>query len=133
MKVVLRTILGVVVGYALMAILITLVQEAWFGGVAWGETPIGTLLLAGLLTCVAALVGGVVATLVARPAGRIAAVIMSFLVVVETTSLVVTGKVGGPLWFDATAAISLIVAILIGAELVLRRPVQGGALTRADR
>ena len=85
MKVVLRTILGVVVGYALMAILITLVQEAWFGGVAWGETPIGKLLLAGLLTCVAALVGGVVATLVARPAGRIAAVIAGFLVVVETT------------------------------------------------
>jgi len=100
--------------------LITLVQEAWFGGVAWGKTPLGVLAIAGFFTCVAAAIGAVTATAIARPTGRVAAAIMSCLVVIETSTLIVTGKVAGPLWFDLLAAASLIVAILLGAELSLR-------------
>jgi len=121
MKLLLRTIVGVMFGYGLMVVLITLVQETWFGGVAWGETPLGTLLVAGFFTCVAALVGAVIATAIARPGGRAAAIVMCCLVAIETTALVVKGRVDGPLWFDIAAAASLIVAILIGSELVLRR------------
>ena len=116
----LRTVAGVVCGYALMVVLITLVQEGWFGGVGWGKTPLGTLAIAGFFTCVAAAIGAVAATAIARPTGRLAAVIMSCVVVIETTTLVVTGNVAGPLWFDLVAAASLIVAILIGAGLFLR-------------
>ena len=120
MKKLLRTLAGVVCGYALMVVLITLVQENWFGGVGWGKTPIGTLAIAGFFTCVAAVVGAIVATAIARPTGLLAAAIMSCVVVIETTTLVATGKVSGPLWFDILAAASLIAAILIGAELYLR-------------
>ena len=120
MKKLLRTVAGVVCGYALMVVLITLVQEGWFGGVGWDKTPLGILTVAGFVTCVAAAVGAVVATAIARPTGRLAAGIMSCVVFIETTTLVVTGKVAGPLWFDLVAAASLIVAILIGAELFLR-------------
>jgi hypothetical protein len=120
MKSLLRTLAGVLFGYALMVLLITLVQEGWFSGVAWGETPLGDLLLAGLLTCVAAVVGSMAATAIARPTGRLAALIMCVLVAIETTALIVTGRVGGPLWFDLAAAASLIVALLTGAEVVLR-------------
>jgi hypothetical protein len=120
MKKLLRTIAGVVCGYALMVVLITLVQENWFGGVGWGKTPIGTLAIAGFFTCVAAVVGAIVATAIARPTGLLAAAIMSCIVVIETTTLVATGKVAGPLWFDILAAASLIAAILLGAELFLR-------------
>jgi len=120
MKMLLRTIAGVVLGYALMVVLITLVQETWFGGVAWGETPLAPLLLAGFFTCVAALIGAAAATAIARPGGRAAAMVMSCLVAIETAVLVFTGRVGGPLWFDIAAAGSLIVAIVLGAELVLR-------------
>ena len=120
MKLLLRTVAGVVCGYALMVVLITLVQEAWFGGVGWDKTPFGILAIAGFFTCIAAAIGAAIATAIARPAGRVAATIMSCLVVIETTVLVVTGKVAGPLWFDLVAAASLIVAILLGAELVLR-------------
>jgi hypothetical protein len=133
MKILLRTIAGVVLGYGSMVVLITLVQETWFGGVARGETPFATLLAAGLLTCVAALIGAVAATAIARPGGRAAAVIMCCLVAIETTVLVVTGRVGGPLWFDIAAAASLILAILLGAELVLRWSATAGALTRAGK
>jgi hypothetical protein len=117
---VIRVVLGIVVGHGLLALLITLVQENWFGGVGWHESPLGELLLAGFLSCVGAGIGAAVATIISRPTGRLAAVIMSCLIVVETTVLVVTGKADGPLWFDVVAAASLIVGILLGAETVLR-------------
>ena len=41
-------------------------------------------------------------------------------VVLETTVLVTTGRVSGPLWFDLMGAGSLIVSILVGAEVILR-------------
>jgi hypothetical protein len=117
---ILRTLLGLICGYGLMIVLITLVQETWFGGVGWHETPLAKLALAGFLTCVAAAVGAVAATAIAWHTGRIAAAIMACLIVVETTALIVTGRTSGPLWFDAVAASSLIVAILLGAELFMR-------------
>ena len=103
-----------------MGVLITLVQEGWFGGVGWGQTPPGDLVIAGVLTCVAAAIGAVAGTAIARVSGRLAAGIMSCLVVIETTTLIVTGQVAGPLWFDVLGAASLIVAILLGAEVFLR-------------
>jgi len=57
----LRTVLAVVVGYGVMVVLITLVQETWFGGIGWGRTPPGILLVAGLLTMLAASVGSLAA------------------------------------------------------------------------
>ncbi len=120
LKKLLRTVAGVVCGYVLMGVLITLVQESWFGGVQWGTTPLGVLTIAGFFTCAAAALGAVTATAIARLTGRVAAAIMSCLVVLETTTLIITGKVAGPLWFDLLAAASLIVAILLGAELFFR-------------
>lgn len=109
------TLLAVVAGYAVMVLLITLVQEVWFGGVAYGTTPTGRLAAAGLLTMVAAFIGAVVATVVIRRSTYLPALIMSCLVALETTALVVTGRVGGPLWFDILSALLLVLAILGGA------------------
>lgn len=120
MKKPLLVVVGVVCGYALMVALITFVQEGWFGGVGWDKTPPGTLAIAGFFTCVAAAIGAIAATAIARPSGRLAAATMSCLVAIETITLITTGKVAGPLWFDLVAAASLIVAILLGAELFLR-------------
>lgn len=120
MKNALRVVAGVVCGYAVMVVLITLVQETWFGGVGWNKSPFGVLAAAGFFTSVAAGVGAVLATSIARPSGRLAAAIMASLVVVETSVLFATGKVSGPLWFDLAAAASLVVAIMVGAELYLR-------------
>ena len=116
---VLRTAAGFVCGYAIMVVLITLVQETWFGGVGFGTTPPVTLGLAGFFTCVVGGIGAAAATAIGGT-GRIPALLMSGLVVVETTVLIITGRVAGPLWFDIASAGSLIVAILIGAEVYLR-------------
>lgn len=103
-----------------MVVLITLVQETWLGGIGWNESPLDILALGGFLTAVSGAAGAVIATAIARPRGRLPAIIMSSLIVLETTALLLTGRASGPLWFDVVAAASLIVAILIGAELFLR-------------
>ncbi len=118
---ILRTAVGFVCGYALMVVLITLVQETWFGGVSFGTTPPVTLALAGFFTCVAAGLGAAAAAAIGG-SGRIPGGLMSGMVVVETTVLITTGRVSGPLWFDIASAGSLIVAILIGAEVFLSTP-----------
>lgn len=115
-----RLVLSTIAGYALMVVLITLVQESWFGGVGWRESSLPVLAVAGLLTCVAGAAGAAAATALAAHAGRTPARLMALLVVVETTTLLLTGRLGGPLWFDVLAALSLIASILLGAELVLR-------------
>lgn len=112
MKRILITALATVVGYALMVVLITLVQEVWFGGIGWGETPLPQLTIAGLLTMASGLVGAWVGSLIART--PVPAWIMAGLVCVETTVLITTGRVAGPLWFDLAAAASLVAAILAG-------------------
>jgi hypothetical protein len=116
---VIRGILAVVAGYAAMVVLITLVQESWLGGVVFGESSLRVLILGGAGTFLAAMIGGVIASAISGWR-RIAPLVMCAVVVVETTTLVVTGRVGGPLWFDLSAAASLLVGIMFGAELLLR-------------
>ena len=84
------------------------------------KSSASVLVAAGLLTSLAAAIGSVTATAIARPLGRAAAAAMGCVVVLETTVLVITGRVSGPLWFDLMAAASLIVSILVGAEVLLR-------------
>lgn len=117
----LRIVVGVVAGYALMVALITLVQEVWLGGIAWNKTPPGILMIGGLLTCVAGAIGAAAATAIAKPSGLVAARIMAGVVVLETTVLIATGRLTGPLWFDLVSSASLIVAILLGGALLVRR------------
>ena len=114
-KSILLTMVAVIAGYALMVGLITLVQEVWFGGVGWGTTPVGRLAAASLLTMLAAFIGAAVATAIRHGRTFVPAIIMSCMVAMETTALVITEKVSGPLWFDALSAVLLILAILAGS------------------
>lgn len=117
---VLRGLLAVVVGYAVMVILITLVQETWFGGVGYYESSWGELGVAGFFTSLSAVAGAFVGTLVMGGASRVVATVMTLLVVTETTLLTIGGDLDGPLWFDVLAAGGLVVGIWIGAEAALR-------------
>ncbi len=112
---VLRTVIAVVVGYAVMVILITLVQETWLGGVSYRESPRSVLAMAGFFTFLSAAIGGAVGTWLSGSAKLVAGFVMAGLVVVETTVLLSTGGLDGPLWFDLLAALSLIIGILLGA------------------
>jgi len=117
----LRTGAGVVIGYLLMVLLITLVQEVWFGGVSFGRSSVLVLLVAGPLTIAAAMAGGMAGTAISGLTSRTTGLIMSVLVCVEMFYLVATGRVAGPLWFDLLGAAGLVAGILLGSEIVLRK------------
>ena len=117
-----RIAAGFVTGYVVMVLLITLVQEVIFGGVSYHESSNSELLGAGLLTVGCAVVGGWTAAAIAGHRPWLVALIMSLLVAAETTALVITGKVGGPLWFDVLAALSLMLGLFAGAWLSTLEP-----------
>ena len=116
----LRRLFAIVAGYAVMAILITLVQEGIFGGISFGRSSPAVLLWAGVMTFISAGVGGFVASWVAGQGVRWPALVMAMLVVAETAVLTATAELEGPVWFDMLAAISLIVGILAGSETCAR-------------
>ena len=116
----LRTILAIVVGYAVMVILITLVQETWLGGVSYRESPRSVLAMAGFFTFLSAGIGGLVAAWIGGRQYLAHGLAVAAGVVVETTVLLSTGGLSGPLWFDLLAALSLIIGILLGAALFSR-------------
>jgi len=113
----LRSISAVVIGYLVMAALITLVQEVWFGGVGFYKSSLVVLMVAGFFTFLSAVAGGLVASLIAKSHGKIHALVMCLLIVVETIQLIVTGGSSDPLWFDILASGSLIIGIMLGAFL----------------
>ena len=119
---ILRILAGVIAGYATMVLLITLVQEAWFGGVGWYESSLGELAVAGFFTFLSAVAGGLVGTIVAGGRTTVVARVMCLLVVTETVALSLSGTLDGPLWFDVLASASLLVGIVLGSEAIRRRP-----------
>lgn len=114
---VVRTLVGIVAGYALLGLLITLVFEKGLGGVDYGKSSVGVLLLAGFCGFASAVAGSMAAALISGGRRWTTATVMSLLVVAETTWLITTGRADGPVWFDALGALSLIVGIQLGALL----------------
>ncbi len=62
----LRSLSAVVIGYLVMAALITLAQEVWFGGVGFYKSSLTVLVVAGFFTFLSAAAGGSVAVLIAK-------------------------------------------------------------------
>lgn len=123
---VVRSTAAIVVGEVLLYAGTWLVQEPIFGHVTYSDN-LATLIGAGLLTPVAALIAGFAVALIAGVRPYIHLVPMCALIVVETIYLFSRGLVDGPLWFEASAALSLIFGALAGAwlwqRLVAPRPV----------
>ena len=120
-----RSVLAVVVGYAAMVVLITLVQEAWFGGVSFQASSIGVLAIAGIFTFLSAVIGGVICGRVAARRPVLHVLPICLLVIAETIWLVTSGPSTDPLWFEIMAGSSLLVGILAGGWMLrakLREP-----------
>jgi hypothetical protein len=104
-------VLGAIAGYITLALGSTLVQEIWLGGVTYQHSERIVLTLAGVFTPLSAFAGGLASALIAGRSRWLAAAILSGLITVETTYLYSTRRVDGPLWFEAGAAVALILAI----------------------
>jgi hypothetical protein len=111
----LRSVGGIVLGYVTLVLASTFVQQTMFGGVSFHQSPASTLVLAGLLTPVAAVLAGLVTAVVAGRAPIWHVVPMCLAVCAETTFLYTTHKADGPLWFEGGAGIALVVGALVGA------------------
>ncbi|HZI95393.1 MAG TPA: hypothetical protein VFE84_14200 [Patescibacteria group bacterium] len=112
-----RSIVGVLAGYALMGLLITLVQETWFGGVSYTKSSLGVLAVSGFFTFLSAVAGGYIAGLIAGHHAGWHGAVMSLMVACETTWLISSGKTHDPLWFDTAAAGSLVLGLMLGSLL----------------
>ena len=98
-------VLGMIAGYVVLALASTLVQESFRNSAS------SVLIIAGVFTPLCAFLGGFVSALVATRGHWLAALLMGALIATETTYLYVTGRVDGPLWFEAGAGAALIVAV----------------------
>ncbi len=113
-----RFLLAVVAGYGTMFLFIVLVQEGMFGGVSYYRTAVLQLLVAGILTTASTAAGGAVAAWVFGGPFFPPALAICALVVLESTYMILAGRLEGPVWFDVTAAGSLLIGILVGALAV---------------
>lgn len=110
----LKLLVSVVVGYAVMVLAITLVQEVFFNGVQIGKTPIWQIGVIGIGTVLSAFLGGYVSQLINRKHALTPQIIMSAMTVVETIYLISNNITGNPIWFEIPAELSLIFGIMSG-------------------
>ena len=99
----------------------TRVQEAWLGGVSYHHSPRQVLVLAAIFTPLIAVAGGLATAWLSPCAPLLHGIALCGLIAAETTYLYSTGRVDGPLWFEAGAGLMLVVAVLSGCALVGRR------------
>ena len=116
-KTLVRAVLGAMAGYIVLALASTLVQEVWLGGVSYNDSARSVLILAGMFTPLCAFLAGVASSLIATHSRWPAAALLSALIAVETTYLYMTGRVDGPLWFEAGAGAALMGTVLAATWL----------------
>jgi hypothetical protein len=108
---------AVLVGYLVLALTSALVQGVWLGGVSYSRSSTRVLVLAGIFTPACGLLAGLVVAKIGQRAATRAALVLVLLIALETTYLFVTGRVDGPLWFEAGAGVALAVAVFLGTWL----------------
>ena len=124
-----KTLLAVILGYAVMIILITIVQEGWLGRITWAGSSFSILIVAGVFTFLAAVAAGMAATVIAGKGSKLPAILISGIVTIETALVIITGRGDGPILFDFYGAANHIVGLLTGWAIVawltgsLRRPI----------
>jgi len=114
-----RSIVAIIVGEITLYAGTWFVQEIIFGHVTYSDSA-PTLIGAGLLTPLAAAAAGFATAFIAGVRPYLHILPMCTLVAAETVYLFSRGLVDGPLWFEASAGLSLIVGAVAGAYLWTR-------------
>jgi uncharacterized membrane protein YeaQ/YmgE (transglycosylase-associated protein family) len=124
-------LIGAVAAYVTLALASTLVQELWLGGVSYQRSAPSVLILAGVFTPLCAFVAGIVGSLIAGRARWLATTVLCGFITVENAYLYGTGRVDGPLWFEAGAASALMIAACVATWLMGRPAVRDRLPRRA--
>lgn len=114
MKKSLTIILAAVFGEITLILGTTLAQEVLFDGIDYYTSPMSDIVFGGLATFIAAVLAGVVAAMPVKALSRVPHLIISLIIVMETTYLMASGSLNGPEWFDLLASASLIIGVWAG-------------------
>lgn len=110
----LRLIAAVLIGEISLVIGTTIAQEVLFNGIRFTTSSWFTILVGGLATFLAAVGAGWVARWVAGTAQKVVPVVISLIIVTETSYLISRQLSGDPVWFDVLAGLSLVVGVWLG-------------------
>lgn len=110
-----RTVSAIILGYGVLILASTFVQETMFHGVSYQHSPLATLIVAGMLTPYSGMLAGMVTAAIAGRHFLLHVVPVSMWIGIETTMLYTRHIVDGPLWFEAGAGIALILGVFAGA------------------
>ncbi len=120
-----RTVVAVPMGYVVLVLASTFVQETLFHGVSYHRSPLSTLIGAGILTPFSGVAAGLATAAIAGRAHVWHVLPLCWWISIETTILYSRHIVDGPLWFEGGAGLTLILGCLAGAvawrETVRRR------------
>jgi hypothetical protein len=108
-----RSLVAIVMGYAVMVAGAWFAQDTVFPGREIGEAPAYMLIAIGFATAVLGGLGGAVTVLLAPSRPFLHLIPMGLLITAETITLYVSGKVHGPLWFELLAGASLIAGTVV--------------------
>ncbi len=109
-----RIILAVVLGECALILFTTVAQEVLFDGIDYFESPLSDIFLGGIATFIAAVLAGMIASLIVLGKTLLPHMIISFIILVEMSYLIALGILNGPFWFDLLGGLSLIVGIWAG-------------------
>ncbi|MFZ1806084.1 MAG: hypothetical protein WAU36_02625 [Cyclobacteriaceae bacterium] len=117
-----KTVLAIVLGEIALVLLTTVAQEVIYDGISYRSSSLPDIIIGGMLTVLAAVLAGVVASFIGgkenhRPHGFI-----SLLIIMEMTYLISSGLTKDPLWFDILAGLSLVAGVWIG--FLIRRNIK---------
>jgi hypothetical protein len=109
-----QIILAAVPGEFALIILTTVAQEVLFNGIDSNTSPKFDLVLGGMATFIAAVLAGLLASIIVKGNSLTPHWIISVLILIEMTYLITTGVLTGPLWFEILSGFSLIVGVMAG-------------------
>lgn len=113
-KIWLRMIGAIIAGEIALILLTTFAQEVLFNGINYNTSTWAAIIFGGLATFLAAVGAGWIARQVAKADRKIVPIVISLIICTEMVYLITQKIVTGPLWFEVSAALSLVVGIWIG-------------------
>lgn len=114
---VLKTVLAAIIGELALALLTTVAQEIIVDGVHIDTSSTYTLLVGGVATFLAGIIAGIIASVIGGRVNPRPHLIITVLIVAETTYLILAGKTGNPLWFAIVSSLALVGSVWVGFYL----------------
>jgi len=112
-KNIIRIILAILGGEIALILLTTIAQEVLFSGIRYNSSSNFELVFGGLATFAAAVLAGFIAHLI-KAKNKIIPLVISLIIITETTYLISINLSKDPVWFDAIAGASLIIGVWMG-------------------